>query len=189
MMAGSEAPIGRNILDLVNIQQSENYSCIAASTLGTIEATTFVRVQGTSFRSPFCSSLLLVYWPSGGDWWKFANIICGCWGSRSRRRDTWMNGSWNNCGTSVIRVRFAALPAAPTDVSISEVTATAVHLEWSYKGPEDLQYYVIQYKRKNANQVSAGGESWTSIAGNCSSFRAVLHGHWWLNGIGSTVQP
>lgn len=58
-------------------------------------------------------------------------------------------------------VRFAALPAAPTDVSISEVTATAVHLEWSYKGPEDLQYYVIQYKRKNANQVSGSGKRWT----------------------------
>ena len=47
----------------------------------------------------------------------------------------------------------AALPTAPTDVQISEVTATSVRLEWSYKGPEDLQYYVIQYKPKNANQV------------------------------------
>lgn len=51
-------------------------------------------------------------------------------------------------------VQISALPAAPTDVRISEVTATAVHLEWSYKGPEDFEYYVIQYKRKNANQVS-----------------------------------
>lgn len=64
------------------------------------------------------------------------------------------------------------MPAAPTDVSISEVTATAVHLEWSYKGPEDLQYYVIQYKRKNANQVSAGGgeargETGDSAKHNC----------------------
>lgn len=48
--AESEAPIGRNILELTNIQQSENYSCVAASTLGTIEANTFVRVQGTSLR-------------------------------------------------------------------------------------------------------------------------------------------
>lgn len=46
-----------------------------------------------------------------------------------------------------------ALPTAPTEVIISEVTATSVRLEWSYKGPEDLQYYVIQYKPKNANQV------------------------------------
>lgn len=46
-----------------------------------------------------------------------------------------------------------ALPTAPTDVIISEVAATSVRLEWSYKGPEDLQYYVIQYKPKNANQV------------------------------------
>lgn len=49
---------------------------------------------------------------------------------------------------------YTALPTAPTDVIISEVTATSVRLEWSYKGPEDLQYYVIQYKPKNANQVS-----------------------------------
>lgn len=114
---GNDPPIGRNILELVNIQQSENYTCLAASTLGTIEATTFVRVQGMS------------------RW-----ILC-C--------STHIN---NDCG----HVRPSALPAAPTDVSISEVTATAVHLEWSYKGPEDLQYYVIQYKRKNANQVSGG---------------------------------
>lgn len=46
-----------------------------------------------------------------------------------------------------------ALPTAPTDVIISEVTATSVRLEWSYKGPEDLQYYVMNYKPKNANQV------------------------------------
>ena len=33
------------------------------------------------------------------------------------------------------------------------MSATSVRLEWSYKGPEDLQYYVIQYKPKNANQA------------------------------------
>ncbi|KAM7354360.1 tyrosine-protein phosphatase Lar isoform 4-T8 [Cochliomyia hominivorax] len=84
-------PIGRNILELINIQQSANYTCIAASSLGQIEATAVVKVQ--------------------------------------------------------------SLPTAPTDVQISEVTATSVRLEWSYKGPEDLQYYVIQYKPKNANQA------------------------------------
>lgn len=45
------------------------------------------------------------------------------------------------------------MPTAPTDVIISDVAATSVHLGWSYKGSEDLQYYVIQYKPKNANQV------------------------------------
>lgn len=57
----------------------------------------------------------------------------------------------------VIKIKYnyyIALPTAPTDVIISEVTATSVRLEWSYKGPEDLQYYVIQYKPKNANQVT-----------------------------------
>jgi hypothetical protein len=27
-------------------------------------------------------------------------------------------------------------------------------LQWSYKGPDDLHYYVLQHKPKNANQVS-----------------------------------
>ncbi|XP_067620712.1 tyrosine-protein phosphatase Lar isoform X4 [Eurosta solidaginis] len=87
----NDIPIGRNILQLTNIQQSANFTCIAASSLGQIDATAMVKVQ--------------------------------------------------------------SLPAAPTDVQISEVTATSVRLEWSYKGPEDLQYYVIQYKPKNANQA------------------------------------
>ncbi|XP_059619067.1 tyrosine-protein phosphatase Lar isoform X2 [Phlebotomus argentipes] len=86
-----QLPIGRNILELTNIQHSANYTCIAASTLGIIDAPAIVKVQ--------------------------------------------------------------SLPTAPTEVSISEVTATSVRLEWSYKGPEDLQYYVIQYKPKNANQA------------------------------------
>lgn len=46
-----------------------------------------------------------------------------------------------------------ALPGPPTDVQVSEVTATSVRLTWKYKGPEDLQYYVIQFKPKFANQA------------------------------------
>ncbi|EDS38757.1 receptor tyrosine phosphatase type r2a [Culex quinquefasciatus] len=87
----NDVPVGRNVMELTNIRHSANYTCVASSTLGIIEATTLVKVQ--------------------------------------------------------------SLPAAPTDVQISEVTATQVRLEWSYKGPEDLQYYVIQYKPKNANQA------------------------------------
>ncbi|XP_041778522.1 tyrosine-protein phosphatase Lar isoform X3 [Anopheles merus] len=87
----NDVPVGRNVLELTDIRVSTNYTCIAQSSLGVIEATSLVKVQ--------------------------------------------------------------SLPAAPTDVTISEVTATQVRLEWSYKGPEDLQYYVIQYKPKNANQA------------------------------------
>ncbi|KRG03744.1 tyrosine-protein phosphatase Lar isoform X6 [Drosophila mojavensis] len=87
----NDIPIGRNVLQLTNIQESANFTCIAASSLGQIDAVSMVKVQ--------------------------------------------------------------SLPTAPTDVQISEVTATSVRLEWSYKGPEDLQYYVIQYKPKNANQA------------------------------------
>lgn len=40
-----EIPVGRNILELTNIMASANYTCIAASTLGQIEATAVVKVQ------------------------------------------------------------------------------------------------------------------------------------------------
>jgi receptor-type tyrosine-protein phosphatase F len=36
---------------------------------------------------------------------------------------------------------------------VSEITATSVRLTWSYNGAEDLQYYVIQFKPKYANQA------------------------------------
>lgn len=62
---------------------------------------------------------------------------------------------------------IAALPVAPTDLTISEVSATSVRLQWSYKGPEDLQYYVIQYKPKHANQA------YSEISGIISMFYIV----------------
>lgn len=40
-----ELPVGRNVLELTNIQSSANYTCVAASTLGVIEATSLVKVQ------------------------------------------------------------------------------------------------------------------------------------------------
>jgi len=38
-------PIGRNVLQLINIQESANYTCIAASTLGQIDSVSVVKVQ------------------------------------------------------------------------------------------------------------------------------------------------
>ncbi|CAG9836423.1 unnamed protein product [Diabrotica balteata] len=84
-------PVGKNTLELTNIQESANYTCIAASALGVIEALAQVKVQ--------------------------------------------------------------SLPGPPTNVKVSEITATSVRLTWSYNGPEDLQYYVIQFKPKYANQA------------------------------------
>jgi len=43
---------------------------------------------------------------------------------------------------------FAALPAAPTNLQASEITATSVKLTWSYPDPDDLTYYVIRYGPK-----------------------------------------
>jgi receptor-type tyrosine-protein phosphatase F len=46
----------------------------------------------------------------------------------------------------------AALPTAPA-VKVLEVSATAVRLAWTYPEEEEIQYYVIQYKPKFANQA------------------------------------
>ncbi|KAK0161669.1 hypothetical protein PV327_008088 [Microctonus hyperodae] len=50
---------------------------------------------------------------------------------------------------------FLSLPGAPESVQVSEITATSVKLTWSYKRPDELQYYVIQHKPKHANQAFA----------------------------------
>lgn len=44
-------PIGKNVLQLTNIQDSANYSCTAVSDLGTILLSTEVRVQGMAANS------------------------------------------------------------------------------------------------------------------------------------------
>ncbi|XP_035214536.1 tyrosine-protein phosphatase Lar-like [Stegodyphus dumicola] len=88
-----DIPIGRNVLQLTDIRDSANYTCVAASKLGSIEAVAQVVVQGT------------------------------------------------------------ALPRPPSNVQISDVTATSVRIAWSYDiGSENIIYYVIQYKPKQTNQ-------------------------------------
>ncbi|KAG8039215.1 hypothetical protein G9C98_003522, partial [Cotesia typhae] len=93
MTPEDKLPIGKNVLYLTEIKESANYTCIAASDLGLIEASSMVKVQ--------------------------------------------------------------SLPGAPENVQVSEITATSVKLTWSYKRPDELQYYVIQHKPKNANQAFA----------------------------------
>ncbi|XP_011315054.1 tyrosine-protein phosphatase Lar isoform X2 [Fopius arisanus] len=56
---------------------------------------------------------------------------------------------------TVSSVRVQSLPGAPENVQVSEITATSVKLTWSYKRPDELQYYVIQHKPKQANQAFA----------------------------------
>jgi len=45
MTPNDKLPIGRNVLELNNIQESANYTCVAASALGIIESMTQVKVQ------------------------------------------------------------------------------------------------------------------------------------------------
>lgn len=41
-----EMPLGRNVLEVTNIRESANYTCVAISSLGLIEATAQVTVKG-----------------------------------------------------------------------------------------------------------------------------------------------
>lgn len=43
-----EMPMGRNVLEVTNIRESANYTCVAISSLGMIEATAQVTVKGES---------------------------------------------------------------------------------------------------------------------------------------------
>ena len=56
----NELPIGKNVLELKNIRDTGNYTCVAASKLGIIETHTVVKVQGEkiSFFSHFTFSFI-----------------------------------------------------------------------------------------------------------------------------------
>ncbi|XP_018321006.1 tyrosine-protein phosphatase Lar-like [Agrilus planipennis] len=54
---------------------------------------------------------------------------------------------------AVTQVKVQSLPIQPSKVQVSETTATSVRLSWSYNGTEDVQYYVIQFKPRYANQA------------------------------------
>lgn len=54
-----EMPIGRNVLELTNIRQSANYTCVAISSLGMIETTAQITVKGLN-ECLFLMSLLNV---------------------------------------------------------------------------------------------------------------------------------
>ncbi|XP_019386826.1 PREDICTED: receptor-type tyrosine-protein phosphatase F isoform X5 [Crocodylus porosus] len=82
-----EMPVGRNVLELNNIMHSANYTCVAISSLGMIEATAQIAVK--------------------------------------------------------------ALPKPPSDLLVTETTATSVTLTWDSGNLEPILFYVIQYKPRS----------------------------------------
>lgn len=50
-----DMPIGRNVLELTDVRQSANYTCVAMSTLGVIEAVAQITVKGESAAFSSCS--------------------------------------------------------------------------------------------------------------------------------------
>lgn len=57
-----EMPVGRNVLELSNVVRSANYTCVAISSLGMIEATAQVTVKGK------CAKCLSQLMSSSGLW-------------------------------------------------------------------------------------------------------------------------
>nr|XP_027202384.1 tyrosine-protein phosphatase Lar-like isoform X2 [Dermatophagoides pteronyssinus] len=65
------------------------------------------------------------------------------------------------------QVIVRSLPGPPTNVQASDVTPTSVRLAWNYDfGSEDIAYFIIQYKPKNAGQFS-------EISGITTSFYVI----------------
>lgn len=56
--------------------------------------------------------------------------------------------------TVPIGTSTAAGPRPPLNLVVSNVTATSVRLSWSYEGAggENISYYVVQYKPRQANR-------------------------------------
>lgn len=104
--ADASTPVGRNVLRLEDVRESANYTCVASSKLGNIEANTQVIVK--------------------------------------------------------------SLPRSPTNARISDITPISVRLAWNYDiNPENIIYFVIQYKPKTANQ------EYSEISGITTSFYIV----------------
>ncbi|XP_043282785.1 tyrosine-protein phosphatase Lar isoform X3 [Venturia canescens] len=68
---------------------------------------------------------------------------------------------------TVSMVKVQSLPLAPENIEVLEITAETVKLMWSYKGSDEIQYYVIHYKPKQANQAP------TEISGITTMFYYV----------------
>jgi len=63
-----DMPIGRNVLELTDVRQSNNYTCVAMSTLGVIEAVAQIIVKG-GFRWAFWRPVQGVRCLSSNDSW------------------------------------------------------------------------------------------------------------------------
>ena len=57
-----DMPIGRNVLELGDVRQSNNYTCVAMSTLVVIEAVAQIIVQGVCVHDPFDVFFRLLLW-------------------------------------------------------------------------------------------------------------------------------
>lgn len=64
-----EMPVGRNVLELSNVMRSANYTCVAISSLGMIEATAQVTVKGEYQSVPQPADALLCWRALGPQAW------------------------------------------------------------------------------------------------------------------------
>lgn len=70
-----QIPVGKNVLELQNIQESANYTCIAASALGVIERTTELVVKCKFFLTFATRWRYIKVYPSGINFLKLEDSI------------------------------------------------------------------------------------------------------------------
>ena len=74
--------------------------------------------------------------------------------------------------THAVPCLVAELPYAPSNVRISEITATSVHISWHYDGPpSETVEFVIQYKPKMAAPTS----DYSEMVGLKTNYYTVQH--------------
>lgn len=87
-----DMPIGRNVLELNNVRESANYTCVAMSTLGVIEAFSEVTVKGELYlqklpwTSKFAKRCVIFTWCMAFLWSiiQFWIVFLGYWNKNNK---------------------------------------------------------------------------------------------------------
>lgn len=129
-----EMPVGRNVLELSSVRESANYTCVAMSSLGIIEAVAQITVK--------CKRYLSNKGTYEEDSWQISRTCSACRGN-----------SYHVCIDGLFfpacLVPVTALPKPPGTPVVTETTATSVTITWDSGNPDPVTYYIIQYRAKS----------------------------------------
>ena len=113
------APIGKNLLTLTHVEHSDNFTCVAVSPLGNIEATTQILVLR-----------------------KFTLFSQLMWSAADQNIKS-------RCRVHFILLVSLALPTPPKDVKITGITSTGLTVTWKPpKFDQPILNYVVKYRQR-----------------------------------------